>query len=86
MIGVARTVEGLNIAGVLSQDNQKARDFAKKYNLESAYDSYDDLLDDDRIDTIYVALPNNLHFECALHAVRAGKSTEEDCQDRVSGG
>lgn len=37
------------------------------------YDGYDALLASDRIDAVYVALPNDLHADYAIRALRAGK-------------
>lgn len=44
----------------------------KKYSLDKAYYDYDELLDDD-IDTVYVALPNHLHYGFAKKALENGK-------------
>ena len=37
------------------------------------YDSFDDLLDDDRVDAVHICSPNHLHHEQALAALHAGK-------------
>lgn len=37
------------------------------------YDAYDALVDSDRIDAVYIALPNSLHADYAIRALRAGK-------------
>ncbi|MBR3223948.1 MAG: Gfo/Idh/MocA family oxidoreductase [Atopobiaceae bacterium] len=39
-----------------------------------AYGSHDELLSDDGVDAIYLALPHDLHHEWALRALRAGKA------------
>jgi predicted dehydrogenase len=38
-----------------------------------AYDEYDALLASDRIDAVYIALPNDLHADYAIRALKAGK-------------
>lgn len=38
-----------------------------------AYDGYDALLASDRIDAVYIALPNSMHADYTIRALRAGK-------------
>lgn len=38
-----------------------------------AYDTFDQLLRDPAVDTIYLALSNHVHYEYAMHALAAGK-------------
>ena len=74
MVQSASLVENLNVVGVLSRDVQKARDFSRKNHVEMYFSNYDDLLKNERINTVYVALPNSLHYEFTLRAIKAGKS------------
>lgn len=69
----AEMLEHVEVGGVLSRDLEKARAFSQKYGLKAYFDDYQDMLKSDRIDTIYVALPNSLHFEYGMQAVAAGK-------------
>ena len=41
----------------------------KRYSTQ-----YDELLNDQEVDTVYVALPNHLHFEYAKQALLANKN------------
>ncbi|KAA8650830.1 hypothetical protein EYZ11_003807 [Aspergillus tanneri] len=61
------------IAAVAARDHSRAEAYAKKHDIPIVHSSYEDLLSDPSIDAIYIALPNSLHFEWALRAVRAGK-------------
>ncbi|NLM13082.1 MAG: Gfo/Idh/MocA family oxidoreductase [Epulopiscium sp.] len=47
---------------------------AKKYHLEKTYTDFDQFLNDAEIDTVYIALPNSLHYEYALKVLNAGKN------------
>lgn len=44
-----------------------------KYNIDNVFYNYDELLNSD-VDTIYIALPNNLHFEFAKKAIEGNKN------------
>ena len=52
---------------------QKAEDLVTEYGLDGAFFDYDLLLDSG-IDTVYVALPNFLHYEFAKKAIQHGKN------------
>lgn len=48
-----------------SRNLKKAQDFAKTYNIEKYYDSYQSMLMDDNIDLVYIASPHSHHYEHA---------------------
>jgi len=69
------------VAGALSSEPQRARMAGAAFGIESerAYGSYSELLecesslpDDQRIDFVSIATPNDTHFEIARAALRAG--------------
>lgn len=62
-----------NLTACASRSQQKAEDFAKLYNLPKAYGSYDELLADDDVSIIYIAVPNRQHHEHIMLALQAGK-------------
>lgn len=61
------------IYAIASRTMDKAKSFAKKYNVEKTYDSYEKMLSDDNIDIVYVATPHAFHFEQSLAALKRGK-------------
>jgi len=61
------------ITGISSRTAKKAKDAAKRYHISNHYSSYQDLLDDPAIDAVYIPLPNHLHVEWAIKALRSGK-------------
>jgi len=71
--------EGLTDApsGVLyaaaSRDLERAEAFIQKHGGEKAYDHYQALLDDPKVDAVYIATPHPMHAEWAIKAARAGK-------------
>jgi predicted dehydrogenase len=59
--------------GVASRDAERARRYASEHGIARAYGSYEALLADDAIDVVYVPLPNSMHLQWTLKALRAGK-------------
>lgn len=53
-----------------------SRDISKASNLspERVYDNYDELINDPKVDAIYISLPNNFHAPIASRALRSGKA------------
>jgi len=47
--------------------------YAKRYGIPTVHDSYQALLDDPALDAIYNPLPNSLHCEWSIKALKAGK-------------
>ena len=64
------------IVGVGSRDLSRAQTFIANHPIADAktYGSYEDLVDADDIDLIYIATPHIRHYHDALLALRAGKS------------
>ena len=63
----------MQIEAVASRSLYRANQANEKLKAAKAYGSYEDLLADDQINTIYISLPNHLHHEWTLAALRAGK-------------
>lgn len=61
-----------------SSSLEKAQKFANqitegKPHSIASYGSYKELVEDPKVDIIYVATPHSHHYECSLLALRAGK-------------
>jgi xylose dehydrogenase (NAD/NADP) len=63
---------------VASRSLENAKEFAKLNNLQKAYGSYDELLNDPEIDAVYIPLPTGLRAEWVFKAARAGKHVLAD--------
>ncbi|HXC07572.1 MAG TPA: Gfo/Idh/MocA family oxidoreductase [Steroidobacteraceae bacterium] len=61
------------VSAVASRNADTARAFAKELEIARHFGSYEALLADPDIDAVYVPLPNSLHAEWSIAAVRAGK-------------
>ena len=52
-------------------------EFAKGYHIKQAYLNFEELIASD-VDTIYIALPNHLHYSFAKRVLEAGKHVIAD--------
>jgi predicted dehydrogenase len=73
LIQPARKVAEAQVVAVAARDGAKARAFATRHGIPRVHDSYDALLADPELDAIYNPLPNGLHCEWTIRALRAGK-------------
>ncbi len=58
---------------VAARDIEKAKEFAKEFNFEKAYGSYQQLVEDDETDIVYIGSPHSHHYEHIKLALNAGK-------------
>ena len=65
--------KGNNLTAMATSDPEKAAPFKTVQTSLRIHKNYDALLADDRIDAIYIPLPNTLHVEWTKKAVAAGK-------------
>ncbi len=63
----------VDVVAVAARDPAQARAFAAQYGIPQVYDTYAALLADPTLDAIYNPLPNSLHGEWGIRALRAGK-------------
>lgn len=68
-----RTSPRNRLVAVASRERARAEDYAREWEIERAFGSYEDLLADPGIDAVYIPLPNHLHVEWTVRAARAGK-------------
>jgi len=61
------------LLAIASRSESKAREFAEKMDVPTYYGAYEALLDDERIDAVYIPLPNSLHREWTVKAAEKGK-------------
>lgn len=62
------------LVAMVSGDPAKLRTLARNYGVAKlcSYDGYDSLLASGDIDAVYLAMPNHLHSDFAVHAARRG--------------
>ena len=79
LIGTEKVIPGMQrskrgtVDAIASRDLKRAKAAAKELGIQKAYGSYEELLADPDIDAIYNPLPNNLHIDWTIAALKAGK-------------
>ncbi|MEC9296708.1 MAG: Gfo/Idh/MocA family oxidoreductase, partial [SAR324 cluster bacterium] len=61
------------IVAIASQSLERGKAAAAQLGIQQAYGSYEELLADDKIDAVYIPLPNHLHVPWTKKALAAGK-------------
>ena len=75
-VTMARTLNQMEDAtayAVASRSLEKAETFAKEHQVEKAYGSYEEMLQDPEVELVYVATPHSHHYECMKLALCYGK-------------
>ena len=63
----------VSVAAVASRDRTRAAAFAAQHGIPTVHDSYEALVADPGLDAVYNPLPNGLHGQWTVAALRAGK-------------
>jgi predicted dehydrogenase len=63
----------VHVAAVAAHDNLRAMKFAEEHHIPQVYPTYADLLEDPRIDAVYISTHPAAHFALTLAAMRVGK-------------
>jgi xylose dehydrogenase (NAD/NADP) len=69
----AKASPKIDLIGVASRDRARAEEYARHWEIERAYGSYEALLADPDVEAVYISLPNTLHCEWSIRALEAGK-------------
>jgi predicted dehydrogenase len=78
-IGREKVIPGLQagkfceVVAIASRNIERSQEVANKLKIRRAYGSYEELLNDQGIDAVYIPLPNDLHIPYAIKALQAGK-------------
>ena len=64
---------GHKLVAVGARDKARAAEFAKQYQIQKAYGSYQEVIDDPEVDLVYNALHNGAHGPWNIKALAAGK-------------
>ncbi|WP_270314328.1 Gfo/Idh/MocA family protein [Streptococcus infantarius] len=75
VLPVLKEINEIELSAILSTPRsiEKAEKLAELYAISQASSDYDSILANPDVDTVYVALPNHLHYDYAKKALLAGK-------------
>lgn len=73
-IDALKSTKECNVYALLSREINRGKEFAKKFNIEKVYTNIEELLNDSKIDAVYIASPNGKHFEQAKLSLEAKKN------------
>lgn len=60
------------LVAVASRDRTKAAAYARNWEIPQSFGSYETMLESGAIDAVYISLPNHLHAEWTIAALKAG--------------
>lgn len=68
-------VEGVELTAIcaLPEEKEKIEDMAKEHHITSTYVNYDEMLKDEQVEVVYIAVNNHLHYEMSMKALKAHK-------------
>ena len=64
---------GVSVHGVLGTSHAKSKQTAEMFGIPKAYNSLNELVDDDEVGVVHLTSPNRFHFEQVLRCLDAGK-------------
>lgn len=84
VMGTADIARGATIPGMQGAEHcelyaiagrslEKAESFRDSFGFRKAYGSYEELLSDPEVQAVYIPLPNDIHCEWTVKALKAGK-------------
>ena len=90
----AHAAKNSTLAALISDDAEKLRVLGKRYGVSAQYSyaQYEEALAQNKIDAVFIALPNDMHREFTERAAKAGVHVlcekpmaieEEDCQAMI---
>lgn len=66
MAETVNAMKGVTLYAIASRTEEKAKAFAKQYGAKKAYGSYEEMLDDAKVDLVYIATPHSEHYDNAM--------------------
>ena len=73
-LSFAHELPEIKLEAIAARNIDNLKELQSKYNIKNIYTDIDLCLENKEVDTIYVAVPNNLHYSVAKKALEAGKN------------
>lgn len=65
--------QGCELYAIAGRRQDKVQEYCRRFGIENGYVGYDKIIEDPRVDIVYITTPNHLHTEWAVKAAKAGK-------------
>lgn len=69
-----KEIDEVRVECVMGITKELADEYGDKFGIEKRYTTYEDVLADEKVDMVYLGLPNDLHYPYARKALEAGKN------------
>ena len=73
-LSFAHELPEIKLEAITARNIENLKELQSKYNIKNIYADIDLFLENKEIDTIYVAVPNNLHYSVSKKALESGKN------------
>ena len=73
-LSFAHELPEIKLEAITARNIGNLKELQSKYNIKNIYTDIDLCFENKEVDTIYVAVPNNLHYSVAKKALEAGKN------------
>lgn len=74
VLPVLKEIDSIDIVAITARNEEKLKALNDDYGINKYYLDIDELLKDSEVEVVYIALPNELHFEVMKKAIEAGKN------------
>ena len=70
------SMSNVELVAVASRSKEKSEAFGNRYGVtkDKCYGSYDEIVKDEEVEVIYVAVPHNFHKELSILCLKNGKA------------
>ncbi|MRH44566.1 oxidoreductase [Aquibacillus halophilus] len=72
-INAASEVDDFSLTAIYSRTQERATEFADKFNVDRTYTSLAEFVQSDDVDAVYIASPTSFHAEHAIACMKGGK-------------
>lgn len=75
-LSIANQIPNLNLTAISTTKRSEkiGQELSKNYDIKYSCSDNEELYNNDEVNTVYVGVPNNLHYEVAKQALLAGKN------------
>ena len=78
MAGMIKMADAAEIGAVSSRRIESAQEFAQQHDVPNAFDSWQEMIDSDTVDAVYVATPTSVREEICIAAANGQKHVLAD--------